>query len=127
MYKKKQHFETHADFFRAVMQAQWGEDGGRIRLVGNAGCELELGFQLDALVGEKSPYTKHCAIVVSHNSLEIAYVLRDYIASGSVRAPLWWTSKLMRLHVLCDIRRSICGVMMRKESSTALRYSSLVV
>jgi hypothetical protein len=47
---------------------------------------LELGFQLDALVGEKSPYTKHCAIVVSHNSLEITYVLLGYVASVSVRA-----------------------------------------
>jgi hypothetical protein len=36
---------------------------------------LELGLQLDALVGEKSPYTKHCAIVVSHNSFEITHCL----------------------------------------------------
>ena len=36
---------------------------------------LEHGFQLDAIVGEKSSYTKHCAVAVSHNSLEITYCL----------------------------------------------------
>jgi hypothetical protein len=33
----------------------------------------------------------------------------------------------MRLHVPCDVRRSICGVMVRNESSTALHNSWLVV
>jgi hypothetical protein len=33
----------------------------------------------------------------------------------------------MRLHILCDKRRSILGVMFRKTSPTALRISSLVV
>ena len=48
---------------------------------------LELRFQLDALVGEKSPYTKLCALVIIRNSLEITYVFLGYMASGSVRAP----------------------------------------
>jgi len=35
--------------------------------------------------------------------------------------------KRMRLHILCDIRRNIFGVNVRKASSTALRKSSLLL
>jgi hypothetical protein len=33
----------------------------------------------------------------------------------------------MRLHILCDMRRSICGVIIRKVYPAALYISSLVV
>ena len=47
----------------SVMQA-----AGRSCCGGSGSSVFELGFQLDALVVEMSPYTKHYAIVVVHNS-----------------------------------------------------------
>jgi len=49
------------------------------------------------------------------------------MSSGSVCVPSFCTHKQMRLHILCDKRRSILGVTFRKASPTTLRISSLVV
>jgi len=62
-----------------------------------------------------------------HNLIWITYVRLGYMSNESVCAPWCWTHKRMRLHVLCDIRRSILRVIVRKASSTALRKSSLLL
>jgi hypothetical protein len=45
-----------------------------------------------------------------HNLIWITYIRLGYMSSESVCAPWCWTHKRVRLRVLCDIRRSIFGV-----------------
>jgi hypothetical protein len=53
-------------------------------------------------VAEKSPYNDNYATIIWFESRTLGYM-----SSGSVCAPWCWTHKRMRLHVLCDIRRSM--------------------
>jgi hypothetical protein len=54
----------------------------------------------------------------------ITYILLGFTFSGSVCAPWYWKHKRVHLYVLCDMRWSICAVIVRKTSSADVRISS---